>query len=558
MIDLAVAALLALSGTLPPHPVDPAAAKAIAVLEGGRVRPLAAVAGEAMSQIHGREELDGTPPLSAYLMIAVRGQEMSEIPLVRISHRALRRELELPEEGSFASFRELSGNPRLGQILSRVREKRERGIRPSPSEDAAEELAARLERFSAVASGLELRWLPGPIGDRGEWRSPPEVPLAEAASSPFLARRMLATSQLLEGLADGRQAAFDSGARGLSGPEMLAPQARRLRNGSLLPASPLRLRAELLLRSLQPFRIAWILLLLSCLVLLPPLLARTAWKTAARLKGLAEAFAWCAAILVSIGFALRVAVSARAPVTNMYETTIWAGFGALIFGLLLHRLRKRTFLLATTCGLGVVLFVLADSFPTVLDPAIDPLVPVLRSNGWLVLHVLVVTLAYAAFLLASALGNLGLGQVFRRGDLDSHREELAYWSFRAMQMGVLLLTAGILLGGVWADHAWGRFWGWDPKETWSLIADLGYLAVLHGRHTGWIRVRGTLLGAVLAFYGVLMAWYGVNFLLASGLHSYGFSRGGTAAMAGFALVQAFWVVLCLRRDPRRPEADQKP
>ena len=533
------------------HALDPSAARGIPVLDGGRVRPLEAVAREAVELIHGRESLDGLDPLSSYLQIALHGQEMSERPVIRISHRLLRRELGLSPEGSYASFHELSESPRLGQILSSARRKRQDGKRLLPSEEAAEELLQRLEHFAAAASGSDLRWLPGPLGNRGNWRFPGQVPFAEAAQSPLLARRLLATNQILEGFASGDQKNFDSGARALSGPEMFAPELRQCHDGTRLPASHIRLKAELVLMHLQPFRIAWILLLLASLALLQPLFARTVLAPQRLLHGLAELLAWSAALFVGAGFFLRVLVSGRAPVTNMYETTLWVGLGALLFGLILHRIRNRPSLLAITCGLGVALFVLADSFPTVLDPTISPLVPVLRSNGWLVLHVLVITLAYAAFLLASALGNLGLGQVFRRGNMASQREELSYWSFRAMQVGVFLLTAGILLGGVWADHAWGRFWGWDPKETWSLIADLGYLAVLHARHTGWIRTRGTLLGAVLAFYGVLMAWYGVNFLLTTGLHSYGFSRGGTVAMSFFAILQAVWVGICLSRERSR-------
>jgi ABC-type transport system involved in cytochrome c biogenesis permease subunit len=189
----------------------------------------------------------------------------------------------------------------------------------------------------------------------------------------------------------------------------------------------------------------------------------------------------------------------------------------------------------------------------VLDPSIHPLVPVLRNNFWLTIHVLTVTISYAAFLVAMAIGNVGLFQEFRGKGNDAFRRTLSHYAYRAMQLGVILLTTGIVLGGVWADYSWGRFWGWDPKETWSLIADLGYLMVLHGRFTGWIKTFGTLMGAVLAFFGVVMAWYGVNFILASGLHSYGFSEGGAWAMGTFVAVQGAFALACWIRRPR-PDA----
>jgi ABC-type transport system involved in cytochrome c biogenesis permease subunit len=102
---------------------------------------------------------------------------------------------------------------------------------------------------------------------------------------------------------------------------------------------------------------------------------------------------------------------------------------------------------------------------------------------------------------------------------------------------VVLLAAGTILGGVWANYSWGRFWGWDPKETWALIALLGYVAILHGRLAGWLRERGFTIGVVAAFLGVLMAWYGVNFILGVGLHSYGFSKGGLPYVAGFTVLE---------------------
>jgi hypothetical protein len=90
----------------------------------------------------------------------------------------------------------------------------------------------------------------------------------------------------------------------------------------------------------------------------------------------------------------------------------------------------------------------------------------------------------------------------------------------------VLVATGTILGGVWADSSWGRFWGWDPKEVWALITLLVYLVPLHGRFAGWVGTFGLLVSAVVCFGSVLMAWYGVNFVLGVGLHSYGFSAGG--------------------------------
>ncbi|MNL38573.1 Cytochrome c biogenesis protein CcsA [compost metagenome] len=124
--------------------------------------------------------------------------------------------------------------------------------------------------------------------------------------------------------------------------------------------------------------------------------------------------------------------------------------------------------------------------------------------------------------------------------------------YRSMQIGVLFLAPGIILGGIWADYSWGRFWGWDPKETWALIALLGYLAVLHARLGGLIKNFGMVVCGVVTFSLVIMAWYGVNFVLGAGLHSYGFGAGGVEYVSAFVAAHMLLViyVAVLRRGKK--------
>jgi ABC-type transport system involved in cytochrome c biogenesis permease subunit len=113
---------------------------------------------------------------------------------------------------------------------------------------------------------------------------------------------------------------------------------------------------------------------------------------------------------------------------------------------------------------------------------------------------------------------------------------LSNFVYRAMQVGVLLIAAGTMLGGVWADYSWGRFWGWDPKEVWALITLLIYLIPLHGRFAGWVSTFGLVGLSVACFLSVIMAWYGVNFVLGVGLHSYGFVEGGSQGIMGVIIM----------------------
>jgi ABC-type transport system involved in cytochrome c biogenesis permease subunit len=113
---------------------------------------------------------------------------------------------------------------------------------------------------------------------------------------------------------------------------------------------------------------------------------------------------------------------------------------------------------------------------------------------------------------------------------------LSNFIYRSMQVGVLLVAAGTILGGVWADYSWGRFWGWDAKEVWALITLLVYLVPLHGRFAGWVNTFGLVMASVVCFLSVLMAWYGVNFLLGVGLHAYGFTKGGSQGTVGLFVI----------------------
>ncbi len=190
----------------------------------------------------------------------------------------------------------------------------------------------------------------------------------------------------------------------------------------------------------------------------------------------------------------------------------------------------------------------------------SPLQPVLRDNFWLTIHVLTIVSSYAAGALAWGLGILSLGHYllgrYTKGPGGRVRApeacgDLAAWIYKAMQVAVILLAAGTILGGLWADVSWGRFWGWDPKEVWALVSLLAYMVVLHGRYAGWIGNFGLAAGAVLGAAVIGMSWYGVNFLLGAGLHSYGFGQGGQTEF--FCFLAANFLLLAAAAWRRQSE-----
>jgi len=205
---------------------------------------------------------------------------------------------------------------------------------------------------------------------------------------------------------------------------------------------------------------------------------------------------------------------------------------------------------------------------------IGTLMPVLRDRFWLYLHVLTITASYGAGLLGLGLGDIALlyyllgtyrkpedhiEELAARGHRPAHALDeprpgpfrlppdecvsLATFIYKSMQVAVILLAAGTILGGLWADVAWGRFWGWDAKEVWALISLLVYMAILHGRYAGWFGAFGLAAGSVLGASAIIMAWYGVNYWLRTGLHTY--AQGGNDQMQFyvFAFVLAQWALL---------------
>ena len=299
---------------------------------------------------------------------------------------------------------------------------------------------------------------------------------------------------------------------------------------------------EITLNSLRPFRLAWVLYLIGFLLLILKNGFKKEWLEKAGILMALLGFS-----LHSYGFYLRMVIADRPPVTNMYESVIWVAFGTVFFALLFEYIHKKGYAIRGGLVFGFFSMLLADQAPAVLDPGIHPLEPVLRDNFWLTTHVLIITLSYAAFGLSFAVSNYALPKYLKKEKTETSKNELKFLehlNYRLIQVGVVLLAGGTILGGIWADYSWGRFWGWDPKEVWALVALLCYLAVLHARYTGWMKPFGFAAFSIIAFSSVVMAWYGVNFVLGAGLHSYGFGGGGAKYMAGLIFIQLIFVLAC--------------
>ncbi len=310
------------------------------------------------------------------------------------------------------------------------------------------------------------------------------------------------------------------------------------------------IRLETQFNQAQPFHWAWILMLLAALAFGLNVALGSRWS---------YALAWMiflAAIGCQLyGYFVRIVLAGRPPVSSLYETVIWVAFMSSVFACVLELIYRRAVIglagaLVSTLGL-----VMADQLPLALNPHISPLVPVLRSNYWLTIHVLTIVSSYAAGTLAWGLGNVSLGLLAFGNPSRDLLKTLARFTYRALQIAVLLLAAGTFLGGWWATESWGRFWGWDPKEVWALIALVCYVIPLHARYIGWVKDFGLAVSAVACYAAIVMSWYGANFILGGGLHAYASGGGGPWWIYWAGLINIEWVILASLRYLGRANAD---
>jgi ABC-type transport system involved in cytochrome c biogenesis permease subunit len=269
-----------------------------------------------------------------------------------------------------------------------------------------------------------------------------------------------------------------------------------------------------------------------------------------------------ASTLAGLGYcvtaiALRCTIMRRPPVGNLYDTVIFIASAVVLFSLIIEWITRRRFALGIGPILGTALIILARRFE--LGDAkdhMDPLVAVLDSNFWLTIHVITITLGYSAGLLSAFLST---GYVLMRGlRLDGGDRELRRSLTRAVY-GMLCFTlflalVGTVLGGIWANYSWGRFWGWDPKENGALLIVLWTLAILHARLGGYLREWGLHFAAIFTAIVVTFSWWHVNFL-GVGLHNYGFTAGKSTIWAFYiamSTILVFGVIaMILERDGRR-------
>ncbi len=290
----------------------------------------------------------------------------------------------------------------------------------------------------------------------------------------------------------------------------------------LLPSETVK-RAEILYNNVNPFeRMFPFYLLFGFLLLLVLFINIFRQKPLPSL--LKKSFFYTIVFLFIVhtaGIIIRWYISGRAPWSNGYESVVYVAWAAMLAGIIFGR--KYPMVIGTAAFLaGISLFVAHLSW---MNPEITPLVPVLKSY-WLTIHVSIITASYGFLGLSAFLGILVLILMVLRKNSNEHKvnlfiDQLTSINEMSATVGLYFLTLGTFLGGVWANESWGRYWGWDPKETWSLITIVIYSFIVHMRLVPSLRgVFNYTMASVVGFASVIMTYFGVNYYL-SGLHSYG-------------------------------------
>jgi ABC-type transport system involved in cytochrome c biogenesis permease subunit len=491
-----------------PDAATAARLRGLPVQHDGRTMPFDTQAREAIFKVTGKRAWPGIDPVAMAAGWAFDPQGWVEEPVVKIKGTGVAEVAGLPSGTRYASFRKLVESAGLREAVNAARARQETEEKLSPFDKDVQALEERLILLDGIFRGTSI--LPIPVADPvGAWQ--PAQGVGSAAALADLGERVRASS-----------------------PPNYPSQEK--------------IDLELAYNARRPTRVAWILLVAAAI-------AAAVTQTSDRFR-----LSWVAALGTLGGFAVitwalaaRWQIAGRIPASNMYESMLFLAWGVALFGVISVLARQRMLVLnaAATSALATLLL---DVLP--IDPFIHPMPPVLSGTPWLAIHVPIIMLGYASLAMVTLFAHLVVGvELFAKGrrDLSERWSQLAYWY---THVGSILLLAGILTGSIWAASSWGRYWGWDPKEVWSLVAFLAYMAILHARSDLQIGGFGVAIASIAAFWTILMTYLGVNFVLASGLHSYGFGSSSLVRiMALIAAVEAAFLIAGALAHRRRLAAE---
>lgn len=523
--------------------VSPETAKAfgrLMVQDGrGRVEPVDTYAAKLLRKIYRGDKYEGLNPDQVLIGLVTQPQIWSRIPMIDVGSEALLRKTGIDEaqvKDGYLAFIDVLDDEGNYIFADEVEEVYAKPVRERNKYDKELlKLDEKINIINALFAGRMLAIFPhdGTLDNNDAWYSPGDD------LSAFAGQDSMFVSRIFPWFATESMKSIESG--DWSVPVEIAGMIATYQNAKAKAyhIDRDRIEAEMLYNRLNLFKWAGFFYMGFGLLLILALIFRLVRPS----KGWRAAVVVLTGIIVIIflgqtfGVGLRWYIAGRPPVSNAYESMIFVAWATAVAGLVFGWRSRMTMALAAFLS-GVLMFVSTLNW---MDPEITPLVPVLKSP-WLLVHVAAITGSYGFFGIGFLLGLISLlilacKTARNAGRLDAQIRELTIINEMALTVGLVLLTAGTFLGAVWANESWGRYWGWDPKETWALITMIVYAFIIHARFVPVIRRGGDYLFNLMTVIGlgaVLMTFFGVNYYL-SGMHSYGADSAPPA-------LYAIWVV----------------
>jgi cytochrome c-type biogenesis protein CcsB len=484
--------------------------------QDGRMKPVNTLSSELLRKIYRKDKMSGLNSDQVFLGMLSNPAYWQGVPMIKVSDGELKKLIGV--SGKYASFNDFldpqRGNYKLSQYVDAAYSKKP--VERSSFDKDVIKVDERVNIFYMAITGDFLKVFPVPGHPENKWHNSADPYATFDTTDAQFVENILPVyyGAVIDGMSTGNWAQADTTLGYL--------KTFQERYGSSIMPSKTKSKLEILYNNTNIFKRLFPLYGTFGLIFIIVLFTQVL-QSKPGLKWLVRILIgviFILFILHTLGLAMRWYIAGHAPWSNGYETMIYIAWGTVFSGLIFSRTSKIT--LATTAILASVTLMVANL--SWLDPQVTNLVPVLKSY-WLVIHVAVITASYSFLGVGALLGFLNMVLIAlqnknNRVKLKSTIEELTNINEMNLIIGVFLITIGTFLGAVWANESWGRYWGWDPKETWALVTVLVYSFIIHMRLIpGMNGVYGFNMAALWGFSSVLMTYFGVNYYL-SGMHSY--------------------------------------
>ncbi|TXD48903.1 cytochrome c biogenesis protein CcsA [Polaribacter sp. IC073] len=485
---------------------------------GGRMKPAHTFASELVRKVSQTEKFKDMEPSQVLLSIIENPRLWFEVPVIYLEEKntEIRAFIGVADTAKYAALSDFITPMGVYKIKEKVAEAQKKKV-----QDKFEKDLIKIDKrigllYSAIGGGI-LKIYPIPGDENNKWVSQPETSTAnfKGTDSVFVRQSLPVYIQFLQ---KGKKTGdYTDANKILDGIKKFQQKF-----GAAVIPSEKKIDLEISYNKIQPFqRLAKYYGFASLFLIIFVI-----WQIFNSKKWISTVVKVVVAVVIglfifhTLGLVSRWYISGNAPWSNAYESIIYVAWATMLFGLFFGRKSALT-LTATTFLTAIIL---AFAHQNWLDPEIANLQPVLNS-WWLLVHVSIIVASYGPFSLGMILGIFALFLMAftnekNKKKMDLNIKEITIINEMAITIGLIMLTIGNFLGGMWANESWGRYWGWDPKETWALISIMVYAFVLHMRLIPGLRGRFTFnLWSIIAYASIMMTYFGVNFYL-SGLHSY--------------------------------------